>query len=196
MKKQLFLILLATSIIATAQNKTEFEETESQKRMTDFSNKKRHFLSLDVGAVLVFPAFNPRYEYAANKYSSIGADLNINFDNSLNSEVIEKFSFSPYYRQYFFSKEDFGAKGFYGEGFLKFYTYESSDYFYDHAIEGQNIKSFFETAVGVSIGWKQVFNSGLIFDTNIGLGRNLGFSDVPFGEDLTERMSLNIGWRF
>ena len=196
MKKQLFLILLTTSIIATAQNNTAFEETESQKQTTEFLNKKRHYLSLDINAVLVYPAFSLRYEYAVNTHSSIGGDLSLNLDNNYGSKELEKFSFSPFYRQYFFSEEDYGAKGFYGEGFLKFYTFESSDYFYDNAIEGQNIKSFFETAVGVSIGWKQVFNSGLIFDTNIGLGRNLGFSDVPFGEDLTERMSLNIGWRF
>ena len=196
MKKQLFLILLATSIIATAQNKTEFEETDSQKRMTDFSKKKLHYLSLDVGAALVFPAFNPRYEYAANKYSSIGADLNINFDNSLNSEVIEKFSFSPYYRQYFFSKEDFGAKGFYGEGFLKFYTYESSDYFYDNSVEQQDFKSYFESAIGTSVGWKWVSNTGFIIDLNIGFGRNFGLSNEGFLREFTGRFGINFGWRF
>ena len=118
-KKQLFLILLTLSVIAKAQTKTDSKETESQKSMTKFSKTKRHSLSLDVIAGLVFPAFNPRYEYSLNKYSGLGADLNINFDNENGSEILEKFSFSPYYRQYFFSKKDYGAKGFYGEGFLK-----------------------------------------------------------------------------
>ena len=80
-KKQLFLILLTISFIAKAQNKTDTNETESQKSMTELSEKKRHSLSLDVIAGLVFPAFNPRYEYVLNKYSGIGADLNINFDD-------------------------------------------------------------------------------------------------------------------
>ena len=125
MKNQLFLILLIVSVIAKAQNNTDSKDTESQKHMTEFSNAKRHSLSLDVIAGLAFPAFNPRYEYLLNKYSGIGADLNINFDDENGSEILEKFSFSPYYRQYFFSKEDYDAKGFYGEGFLKFYTYEN-----------------------------------------------------------------------
>ena len=42
MKKQLFLILLTLSVIAKAQNKTDYKETESQKRMTELSEKKRH----------------------------------------------------------------------------------------------------------------------------------------------------------
>ena len=63
MKKQLFLILLTISVIAKAQTKSDAIETESQKSMTDLSKKKRHSLSLDVIAGLVFPAFNPRYEY-------------------------------------------------------------------------------------------------------------------------------------
>jgi hypothetical protein len=95
MKKQLFLILLTISFGAKAQNNTDFEETESQKHMTKFSKAKRHSLSLDVIAGLVLPAFNPRYEYILNKYSGIGADLNINFDDEKGSEIFGKFSFSP-----------------------------------------------------------------------------------------------------
>jgi hypothetical protein len=81
MRKQLFLILLTVSFIAKAQNNTDTKQTESQKRMTEFSKAKRHNLSLNVISALVFPAFNPRYEYVLNKHSGIGADLNINFDN-------------------------------------------------------------------------------------------------------------------
>jgi hypothetical protein len=127
MKKQLFLILLSISFIAKAQNKTDSKETENQKHMTEYSKIKRHGLSLDVITGLFFPAINPRYEYKLNKHSSIGADLNITFNAEKGSKNSGDFSFSPYYRQYFFSKEDYGTKGFYGEGFLKFYSYE--DYF-------------------------------------------------------------------
>ena len=195
MKKQLFLILLIISFIAKAQNKTDANETESQKSMTELSKKKRHSLSLDVIAGLVFPAFNPRYEYVLNKYSGIGADLNINFDDENGSQILEKFSFSPYYRQYFFSKEDYGAKGFYGEGFLKFYTYENETYSFGDSIN-TNTEAYFETALGIGIGWKWVSNSGFFIDINGGLGRNLGFSDDPNDRDFTGKFGVNFGWQF
>ena len=194
-KKQLVLILLIISFIAKAQNKTDANETESQKSMTELSKKKRHSLSLDVIAGLVFPAFNPRYEYVLNKYSGIGADLNINFDDENGSQILEKFSFSPYYRQYFFSKEDYGAKGFYGEGFLKFYTYENETYFFGDSIN-TNTEAYFETALGIGIGWKWVSNSGFFIDINGGLGRNLGFVDDPNDRDLTGKFGVNFGWQF
>ena len=193
-KKQLVLILLIISFIAKAQNKTDANETESKKNMTYLSKKKRHSLSLDVIAGLVFPAFNPRYEYVLNKHSGIGADLNINFDDENGSQILEKFSFSPYYRQYFFSKEDYGAKGFYGEGFLKFYTYENDTYFFGDPII--NTKAYFETALGVGIGWKWVSNSGFFIDINGGLGRNLGFADDPNDRDFTGKFGVNFGWQF
>ena len=196
MRKQLFLILLTVSFIAKAQNNTDTKETESQKLMTEFSKAKRHNLSLDVIAALAFPAFNPRYEYVLNKYSGIGADLNINFDNENGSEILEKFSFSPYYRQYFFSKEDYGAKGFYGEGFLKFYTYENDFGFLFGNSINTNTETYFETAVGVGIGWKWVSDSGFLIDINGGLGRNLGFADDPDERDFTGKFGVNFGWQF
>lgn len=188
MKKQLFLILLSISVFTVAQNKTE-----SQKDITKLSKIKRHSISLDIIAGLVFPAFNPRYEYALNKYSAIGADLNINFDNENGSDLLEVFSFSPYYRQYFFSKEDYGAKGFYGEGFLKFYTYKDDiNSFFGGST---NTESYFETAVGVGIGWKWLSDSGFLIDINGGIGRNLGFSSAPEQRGLTGKFGINFGWQ-
>ncbi|PQJ19681.1 hypothetical protein [Tenacibaculum sp. SG-28] len=196
MKKTLLLTVLFTSLIVNAQDRQESTETESQKRITEFSERKRHNLSLDVIAALTFPAFNPRYEYVLNKHSSIGADLNINFDDNNGTEILEKFSFSPFYRQYFFSKEDYGAKGFYGEGFLKFYTYED-DISYDvYSNEIASSKNYFETAIGVGIGWKWVSNSGFFIDISGGLGRNLGFADGPSERELAGKFGLNFGWQF
>ncbi|XLS28049.1 hypothetical protein ACJD0Z_12665 [Flavobacteriaceae bacterium M23B6Z8] len=196
MKKYLLLVLVSISMIANAQNKTESDETDSQKRMTEFSKAKRHSLSLDVLSALVFPAFNPRYEYVLNKYSGVGADLNINFDNENGSEILEKFSFSPFYRQYFFSKEDFGAKGFYGEGFLKFYTYENDFTLFIGDAANTTTETYFETAFGIGIGWKWVSDSGFIIDINAGLGRNLGLADDPDERDFTGKFGVNFGWQF
>ncbi|MGB2086526.1 MAG: hypothetical protein ACPIA1_04655 [Flavobacteriaceae bacterium] len=197
MKKHLFLILLTISLTAQAQNKTDDIETESQKSMTEFSKAKRHSVSLDVMAGLVVPSFNPRYEYILSKYSAIGADLNINLDDENGAETLEKFSFSPFYRQYFFSKEDYGAKGFYGEGFFKFYTYENDIHFYYGDVNTNWVaKTYFETSIGIGLGWKWVSYSGFFIDTNVGLGRNLGFTDDPYKEEFTGKFGVNFGWQF
>ncbi len=196
MKKQLFLILLTVSVIAKAQDKTDAKETKNQKQTTEVSIKKRHSISVDVLAGLIFPAFNPRYEYILNKYSAIGSDLNINFDNENGSEILETFSISPFYRQYFFSKEDYGAKGFYGEGFVKFYTYEADTSFLFDDAANINTEDYFETAIGIGIGWKWVSNSGFLIDINGGLGRNLGFADDPDERDFTGKFGVNFGWQF
>ncbi|GAL00902.1 hypothetical protein JCM19314_128 [Nonlabens ulvanivorans] len=96
---------------------------------------KKHEVSLDVVAAIGGLGINPRYEYVLGRYSGVGVDLNIGiFDNDDNFEYIETFSLTPYYRQYFFSKEDYGAKGFYGEGFVKVFTFD--DGYYENDIFG------------------------------------------------------------
>jgi len=182
---------------AIAQNNKD--QTDSEKRLDDFTDAKRHELSLDVTAALVLPAIQPRYEYILGRYSGIGADIFIAIDNDeVRTEELEKFSITPFYRQYFFSKEDYGAKGFYAEGFLKAYTYENDDFIGAVPINEIENQSYFETALGVGIGWKWVSNSGFMIDLGFGIGRNLGFSDEP--DELTEtiipRGGVHFGWRF
>lgn len=172
--------------------------TDSQKRLEKFNNVKKHELSLDVISALAVPGINPRYEYVLGRYSGVGIDLNVAFPDEDDVDLAETFSITPYYRQYFFSKEDYGAKGFYGEGFVKFYTYDynNSILFFE---SGLPTESFTELAVGVGIGWKWVSDSGFMIDLGFGIGRNLGIADDKGLYDLPEvvgRGGLNFGWRF
>lgn len=199
--KKILLTAIALCTLSLSMAQEEEELTDSQERMEKFSNVKKHEVSLDVTAALAIPAFSPRYEYVLGRYSGVGADLFIAIDDDdIEFDTYEKISLTPYYRQYFFSKEDYGAKGFYGEGFLKLYTYEISDDFFDingNFQEGSS-KSYFETAIGVGIGWKWVSDSGFLIDLGFGLGRNLGIAndDTNFNTDLRVRGGLNFGWRF
>ncbi len=183
------------------------DQTDSQRRLDDFTAVKKHEVSLDVLAGLAIPALNPRYEYVLGRYSGVGADIFISLqEDDSDLEYYEKFSFNPYYRQYFFSKEDYGAKGFYAEGFTKFYTYEENDNdFFD--INNNRItvggKTYFETAIGVGVGWKWVSDSGFLIDIGFGLGRDLGFADKEYNGDFYYEKSnvqfrggVNFGWRF
>lgn len=196
MKKILFIalaILASNSMIAQ-----DDDMTDSQKRLEKFNNVKKHELSLDVISALAVPGINPRYEYVLGRYSGVGIDLNVAFPDEDDVDLAETFSITPYYRQYFFSKEDYGAKGFYGEGFVKFYTYDynNSILFFE---SGLPTESFTELAVGVGIGWKWVSDSGFMIDLGFGIGRNLGIANDKGLYDLPEvvgRGGLNFGWRF
>lgn len=198
MKSTFYLfVLLCLCFSAVAQDNQD--PTDSEKRLDTFTEAKRHELSLDVTAALVIPALQPRYEYILGRYSGVGVDLFLDLsDNEADYSEIEKFSVTPFYRQYFFSKEDYGAKGFYAEGFLKAYSFEDSyadDFF---PMPQPTDETYFETALGVGIGWKWVSNSGFMIDVGFGIGRNLGFADVPddIRTEVVPRGGVHFGWRF
>ncbi|AZQ43746.1 DUF3575 domain-containing protein [Nonlabens ponticola] len=198
MKKLLFVAAILAAGTAFAQ---DTDQTDSERRLEEFNNQKRHEVSLDVVAGIAGLGINPRYEYVLGRYSGVGADLNIGIADEDDLDYRETFSLTPYYRQYFFSKEDYGAKGFYAEGFLKFYTFEDDYYNFDsnQGFSTTTSESYFETAIGAGIGWKWVSNSGFLIDINLGIGRNLGLADEPEDDylpEVTGRGGVNFGWRF
>jgi hypothetical protein len=191
------IILTALAICTLSVGLAQEEDlTDSQERMEKFNEVKKHEISLDVAAAIGGLGINPRYEYVLGRYSGIGVDLNIGIYDKSDNGNIETFSFTPYYRQYFFSKEDYGAKGFYGEGFVKLYSFDSELFFNNNNLPQ---KSFTELAIGAGIGWKWVSDSGFLIDIGFGIGRNLGIAngddlyDLPEG---TGRGGINFGWRF
>jgi hypothetical protein len=180
----------------------EKKPSDSQERVEEFNSDKRHEIGLNVINAIGGLGINPRYEYVLGRQTGVGVDLNISIwenDKDQAHETVETFSFTPYYRRYFFSKEDYGAKGIYGEGFTKLYSFEvdRSFFFNNNSIP---IKSFTEIAIGAGIGWKWVSNSGFLIDLELDLERNLGiandsenlynFSAIEF------KGGLHLGWRF
>jgi hypothetical protein len=200
MKSTLFLIVICFSISVYAQNLPG--KTDSEKRLDIFTDAKRHELSIDVLAGLTIPALQPRYEYILGRYSGVGVDVFLSLsDDDIDYDDVENFSITPFYRQYFFSKEDYGARGFYGEGFLKAYTYEKEIFNFVSGADpvfNVNEESYFETAIGVGIGWKWVSNSGFMIDVGLGIGRNLGLSNEPEETkvQVIPRGGVHFGWRF
>ncbi|MGJ8685382.1 MAG: hypothetical protein ACSHWW_12200 [Nonlabens sp.] len=198
--KKILLSLVVVLISATALAQDD-NLTDSQERLNEFNAVKKHEVSLDVVAAIAGLGINPRYEYVLGRYSGVGVDLNIGIlDNDDQFDYYEKFSITPYYRQYFFSKEDYGAKGFYGEGFVKVFSFEDSYYVGGmFGNENYNTESYTEAAIGVGIGWKWVSDSGFLIDLGVGVGRNLGIASDPQDYELpavTGRAGVNFGWRF
>lgn len=192
------IIILCALLLSIVSYSQEDEPTDSQKRIAKFSVAKRNEVGIDVISAIAVPAINPRYEYILGRYSGVGIDLFVSFDDEDDFDdysEYEKFSLTPYYRQYFFSKEDYGAKGFYAEGFLKFFTFE--EVMFSSIDDSVSEESFFETSIGAGIGWKWISQSGFLVDLGFGVGRNLGLpSDDNVGQEVQVRGGLNFGWRF
>ena len=68
---------------------------------------------------------------------------------------VENFSITPFYRYYFFNKEDYGAKGFFVEGFGKLSfgdnSYENINY--NNDLDEEN---FTDLSLGMALGQKWV----------------------------------------
>jgi hypothetical protein len=197
MMKHTFIVVLAF-LMSLWIHCQENGPTDSQKRIAKFSMVKRNELSIDVISAIAIPALNLRYEYILGHYSGVGADFFVSLEGNGDFDSYsdyEKFSLTPYYRQYFFSKQDYGAKGFYAEGFLKFFTFE--EMLYNSTNDTFTTDNFFDTSIGAGIGWKWLSESGFLVDLGVGIGRNLGLpSNDNVGWDVQPRGGLHFGWRF
>ncbi|WP_194850793.1 hypothetical protein [Nonlabens antarcticus] len=195
---KLFITAAALLVAATSYSQEE-SLTDSQQRLDKFNEVKKHEVSIDVVAGIAGLGINPRYEYVLGRYSGVGVDINIGIADDDEFDDIEKFSITPYYRQYFFSKEDYGAKGFYGEGFLKVHSFDYDSYSYNSNDPTFSSDTYTDVALGVGIGWKWVSDSGFLIDVGFGVGRNLGLADEPADRSLPAvvgRGGVNFGWRF
>jgi hypothetical protein len=88
---------------------------------------------------------------------------------------------------YFQESKEYGAKGFFVEGFAKYLSGKNIDFFSD--------KNKYTTAsVGLSLGKKWINSSGFVFEALVGVGRNLNKAEnIP---SASFRGDLFIGYRF
>jgi len=157
-------------------------------------------IGLDVFDLALLRTFDVTYEYIKN--SEIGFGLTARFslaDETNGLAEGERYGITPFFRYYFFNKQDYGSKGFYAEIFLKFFGgkyygydsyYDSSGNYYGYGKD----KNYLEGALGVGLGYKFVNRKGFIVDLNIGLGRSLGLSEI--GDTGVGRGGIIFGYRF
>lgn len=151
---------------------------------------KEHESKVDVFDFIVLNAFEVSYERLNSNKSSFGVSLFINA--SSDADYHESFAVTPFYRFYFLSKEDYGAKGYFFELFAKF---AKGDYFEDNGNNtSDDLEKYSSFNLGFSVGKKWVHSSGLAVEYSIGVGRNLAASEgVP---EMTVRGGVSVGYRF
>ncbi len=181
MKKLLLSFLaLCTICISNAQ--------DTDKEKIDVFDRK-HEVRLGAMKLLSGSILEGSYEYILDSNQGFGAYVLVNFDAG--NEWFENYSLTPYYRMYFQTNEDYGAKGFFVEGFTSFF---SSDFdFVDSILGEDNNKDVFDISIGLSLGKKWINTSGFVFEAKLGAGRNLlGNAD----SDVLIKGDFYIGYRF
>ena len=157
------------------------------KDKTSIFNRKNE---IKIGTIhlLAGPILEGTYEYIYSKDFTFGSSILLSLDST--DYYNEEFSVTPFARFYFQETKEYGAQGFFVEGFAKYFSgkYDQYNQF------GDTQKTFTAAALGIGVGKKWINSSGFIFETLVGVGRTLGGADSR--PDAVFRGDLSIGYRF
>ncbi len=169
-------ILLITSFVIKAQ----------EQASTNYQN--RHEFRLDALEILAIPNLEINYEYVINRYSGVGLAASVSLDDDFSD--YQKYAIEPYFRQYFFNRRDYGARGLFVEGVVRFAAGENDDIFdfFGNELE----EDWFEIGVGFVVGQKWVSENGFVFEISLGGGRYLLDENE---NDFFARGGILIGYR-
>lgn len=185
MKKKMLTLLLGLFTVALWAQE---EETKSKKDITE----RKHELRLDALEALAIPSIEVNYEYVLSKYSGLGIAVTASFNGSDDVDYQQNFAVTPFYRQYFFNKKEYGARGFFVEGLMQFAGGDEEFIFSDSETAREN--TWFNFGLGLALGQKWVSNNGFVFELSIGGGRYL--LNEEFGPEAFLRGGILVGYRF
>ena len=174
-----FLLIAALSI-------TAFGFSQDKDKVSIF--KRKHEIKIGAIKLLAGPILEGTYEYIYSKDFTFGSSILVSLDES--DYYNEEFSVTPFARFYFQETKEYGAQGFFVEGFAKYFSGKYNKY--DQFADTQ--KSFSAAALGIGVGKKWINSSGFVFEALIGLGRTLGGAD--YKPEAVFRGDLSIGYRF
>lgn len=180
------LILFSKSFCQTSEisETSKIKSENPTSKLTEAAKKsifeKKNELKIG-GIHLLTGQFNATYEYLYSKEFTYGSSILVG-----QSTALESFSITPFARFYFQETKEYGAHGFFVEGFAK--------YLKGTSIFLSSNKSFSAAALGISTGKKWVNTKGFVVETLLGAGRVIGGSvDRP---EAVFRGDLFIGYRF
>lgn len=118
--------------------------------------KGENELRINALSLLTVSDINIFYERILDKSSSYGLSMFINGDSEGLDITDRKFAINPYYRFYFYNTKEYGARGFFVEGFGSFASLKSES---------------LQVSLGMTIGRKLVNTNGFSFELYVGLSR-------------------------
>ncbi len=154
---------------------------------------KKHEVKINGLLLAASTTIDLSYEYVKNPSTGFGVSVLWNMRDK--EFPMERFSVTPFYRIYFFSKKDYGANGIFVEGFVKMASAKNFDYKYDDQNSNgvTNMDPKFNTALGICIGKKWVNKSNFSLEIFIGSGATIKSSNKI---DNLPRVGINIAKRF
>ena len=190
LKKLSAILLLTLSTSVFAQEEDSFLD-------------KKHEIKLDAIELIAVANIEFSYEYLISKYS--GAGISITFDGGKESDDIITWAITPFYRQYFFNRQEKRAQGLFAEGHLNVGGFE--DYYYEFTY---SVDSEYQTetriensttafGAGFALGYKWASNNGFVIEPLLGVGRNLFGSEINddyIDLDFYFRGGIQVGYRF
>ena len=152
---------------------------------------KKHEFRIDAAEGIIVPAIDIGYEYLIDKNSGFGVSAYYNLDDNP-SDDFQVWAVTPFYRQYFFSKEDYGAKGFFVEGSLRLAAGDELNF--NTTSNTVQEDAWTKFGVGFAIGKKWVSKNGFVAELSVGGGRFFGDDDQGPGGFF--RGGISVGYRF
>jgi len=182
MKKILIVLFTLSVTVVFGQ---EIEEKNTKKL-----SEKKHEIKIGAIKLLAGPIFEGTYEYIYSKDFTFGSSVLVDFQNE--NVWDENFSLTPFARFYFQESKEYGAKGFFVEGFAKLAFGKNE--LYREINSNYESEKFNVGALGLSLGKKWINHSGFVFESLIGFGRSIG--NTNNAPDVFFRGDLSIGYRF
>ncbi len=163
---------------------------EIAKKNTKILSERKHEIKIGAIKLLAGPIFEGTYEYIYSKDFTFGSSILVDFQNE--NVWDENFSLTPFARFYFQESKEYGAKGFFVEGFAKLALGKNE--LYSEINSNYESEKFTAGALGLSLGKKWINHSGFVFESLIGFGRSIG--NTNNSPDVFFRGDLSIGYRF
>ena len=176
MKKVIVIAIFALCIGAVAQ----------ERKGGEFGSNE---IKLNATNLIGFQFIDLTYENLINEDSSLGLGVLFYFGTEQDDYWdYRTFSLTPFYRQYF--SEGY-AKGFFVEGFGMF---NSGSYDDEATLFSADEDTFYDFALGISLGGKFVNKKGFMAEIYGGIGRNFFAGDNS--PEVVSRGGISVGFRF
>jgi len=185
MKKVFVLFTFLTAALTQAQ--VTYPESSSQVY------NKQNEVRLGAAKLLSGIGFEANYEFVKDTNQGFGASVFIVFNDY--DYFDQKFVVTPYYRFYFTKSEEYGAKGFFVEGFADFYSGKQEENIFNYTTFESYTKdrNFFDIAAGLTIGKKWINTAGFVLEMKAGYGRNILNNSTYDG---IFKGDISVGYRF
>lgn len=189
MKKIITVLVLTCAIFNGYSQENQKEKIDLNDSIIAKNTSKkvgRHELKFDIIKPIAYQAIEITYEFI--KLNKLGFGASILFNADKTNRFNEDFSIAPFARFYFQNPNKQSGNGLFLEGFGK---YIIGRY---RVLDDKDV-DYNSTAVGLGVGYKWLFKSGLIVEPILGFSQSISRSNIeaPTGN---LRSDISVGYRF